>query len=60
MNEKEIRKALFKEIGDMLECDCVLTPKEILLLAQTYEILHGIEQAESLPNDDNMTIGFCD
>lgn len=60
MNEKEIRQALFKEIGDMLECDCVLTTKEILLIAQAYEILHSIEQAETPLNDDNMTIGFCD
>lgn len=60
MNEKEIRKALFKEIGDML----VLPPKEILELAQAYaqayEILHSIEQVETPLNDDNMTIGFCD
>lgn len=34
-----------------------MNEKEILMLAQAYEILHAIEQAETLPN--NTTIGFC-
>ena len=60
MNEMEIRKELFAAIHDaMYRPDAYeLSAKDIYRLAQAYEILHGIEQAETLPNDT--TIGFCD